>query len=102
MTTGERCDTLYMVEEPDELRDADLTPYNIILYSWPEGNCETLFIHPNGAFRSALRFTASDRAGRGRSPRTSFRGPVLKESLRTLVQFISRRAVVPARASLAR
>ena len=37
-----------MVREPDVIEDSELIPYNIIPYTWPEGNCETLMVHPNG------------------------------------------------------
>lgn len=63
-----------MVREPDAIADAELEPFNIIPYSWPESNCETLMVTPNGSCNQKTKFsvgkeTMTERDERGRKKR---------------------------------
>ncbi len=42
------CETIYIVEEPDILEDSDLPLVDTIRYKWPEYDCETMVVDPQG------------------------------------------------------
>ena len=46
--TGPKCNTIYIIQEPEVLEDTEVFPVRTIKFTWDEDDCETLFVDPNG------------------------------------------------------